>query len=610
VSGPISIQGRLLALVGAGVFIAGGALSLLSRSSLLDLEREVAREHERFARFVSGSISSALADELRLLATVAAAPQIDLSDPSTAPEQGLLEATIPYSRLWSSLSIVDDTGRTVAAAPALVRALLSSEALRSAASRSILEQRPVVTSVIASSDQARALAGIVPFRPAEGRPGGAIAGIITLPSRRLAGLLQAAALDAGVRLELVDEQGTRLAASSEAREGDTHGSFTSRVDGTPWSVVISNVGPDPLGPVATFRRRSLWLAPSLAALATLLAWGIARSVRRPLKGLTASAERIAKGDLDHAIDAAGSTAGGDEIARLASAVERMRHSLKQSIDQIERANQDLELRVAERTRELNALNARLHERERVRQELLRKVISAQEDERKRIARELHDETSQTLAALGIGVETTLATCPQSETKLRLQELGRLVHRMHQELHRLIVNLRPSVLDDLGLAAAIRWVAEWQLGGSGTAVRCELDDLDDLQVRLPTEVETAVFRAVQEAIVNISRHAHADSVLIQGSVENGVLTLEIEDDGEGFDLESITGDPSSLRGIGLLGMRERIEIISGSLEIESEPGLGTRLLIKVPVASQPVRATELESGAAAGASVPWQKPGSC
>jgi hypothetical protein len=171
VSGPISIQGRLLALVGAGVFIAGGALSLLSRSSLLDLEREVAREHERLARFVSGSISSALADELRLLATVATAPYIDLSDPSDAPERALLEATIPYSRLWSSLFIVDEAGRTLAAAPALDTALLSSDTLRGAASRAIREQRPVVTNVIASTGPSHALAGVVPFRPAEGRPG-------------------------------------------------------------------------------------------------------------------------------------------------------------------------------------------------------------------------------------------------------------------------------------------------------------------------------------------------------------------------------------------------------------------------------------------------------
>jgi signal transduction histidine kinase len=175
--------------------------------------------------------------------------------------------------------------------------------------------------------------------------------------------------------------------------------------------------------------------------------------------------------------------------------------------------------------------------------------------------------------------------------------------MHQELHRLIVNLRPSVLDDLGLAAAIRGVADWQLGGTSTAVRCELDDLDALEARLPSEVETAVFRAVQEAIVNISRHARADSVLIQGSVDSGVLTLEVEDDGEGFDLARATGDSSSLRGIGLLGMRERIEIIGGSLHIESEPGHGTRLLITVPVAARTARATALGSDAAAGVSLP-------
>ena len=106
----------------------------------------------------------------------------------------------------------------------------------------------------------------------------------------------------------------------------------------------------------------------------------------------------------------------------------------------------------------------------------------------------------------------LATCPpevNGRTHRRLEDVRRLVDRMHHELHRLIVNLRPSVLDDLGLAAAIQWFAERQL--PSVAVRCELE----LDTRLPSELETAIFRAVQEAIVNIARHAHAESVLIQG-----------------------------------------------------------------------------------------------
>jgi signal transduction histidine kinase len=312
----------------------------------------------------------------------------------------------------------------------------------------------------------------------------------------------------------------------------------------------------------------------------LFGWGIVGSVRRPLKRLTTAAERIARGDLERRVDAGAAMRGGDEIDRLTVALERMRASLKESMDEIGRANRELEARVAERTSQLATANQTLEERERVREQLLRKVISAQEDERKRIARELHDETSQTLAALGMGVDAALATGAPAATTQRLADVRRLVDRMHQELHRMIVNLRPSVLDDLGLAAAIQWFAERHLNGAGVGVRCELTDLD---VRLPPEVETALFRAVQEAIVNIARHAHAESVLIQGAVDQGTVTIEIEDDGVGFEPQQVGSTPGSLRGVGLLGMRERIEILGGSMQLDSEPGGGTRVVMSVPAA---------------------------
>jgi signal transduction histidine kinase len=161
---------------------------------------------------------------------------------------------------------------------------------------------------------------------------------------------------------------------------------------------------------------------------------------------------------------------------------------------------------------------------------------------------------------------------------RLTEVRRLVDRMHQDVHRLIVNLRPSVLDDLGLADAVAWFAERHLSPAGVTFRCEFD----LDMRLPTEIETAVFRAVQESIVNIARHARAESVLIQGSIADGRLTAEIEDDGQGFDPASADGGLGSMRGVGLLGMRERIEILGGTLRIESSPGQGTRVLMSVPI----------------------------
>ena len=577
-----SIQARVLALVGAGVFVAGGALALLSRAALLDLEEEVVADHTRMASVIAGGLAAALDDDLRLLAAAATAGRIDLDDDSVEPERAALDAIYHHSRLWSSVAFLSAEGAVIATEPAAEQEAFTLPEAKRLAAGAVQSQRPVVSGVLRYRGGRSRLLTVLPFRSPGGWRG-TVAGVIDLPSRKLGDLLQRNALGQSLHVELVDAQGLGIAGEMVPADPDAHVAASAVVGGAGWTVRLIDAGVNPMAPIAAFRRRSLWLAPSLAAVAMLLGWGIARSVRRPLVGLTASAERIAQGDLEHAVDARGSAAGGDEIARLAAALERMRTSLKTSIDEIERTNQDLERRVAERTRELAGLNARLEERERLRRQLLGKVISAQEDERKRVARELHDETSQTLAALGMGVDMAMATC-EPETRHRLADVRRLVDRMDTELHRLIVNLRPSVLDDLGLAAAIQWFAERHLGSAGIAVRCEVGDLDE---RLPPDTETALFRAVQEAIVNVSRHAQAESVLIQGSTESGQVVIEVEDDGTGFDLATAVEGPGSMRGVGLLGMRERIEILGGTLDVDSEPGRGTRVVMRVPVSVENV-----------------------
>ena len=314
--------------------------------------------------------------------------------------------------------------------------------------------------------------------------------------------------------------------------------------------------------VAAFRRRSLWIAPALTGVALLLAWGIVQSVQRPVRTLTDAAERIASGDLSRPI-----AGDADEIGRLGTALERMRRELQRSIAAVERANTILEQRVQERTAQLSRV--------------LRAVISAQEDERRRVARELHDETSQLVAAMAMELHAAGAT-PSSE---RLAALTRLVDRMHDGLHRIIVNLRPSVLDDLGLGPAIEWLAEHQLRRPGIAARCELAELHDC--RADAAIEIALFRVVQESITNIARHAHATTVLIQGGTEAAAdrpeqIWIEIEDDGVGFEPGDATADSETLRGVGLLGMRERVELIGGRLEIESAPGAGTRVRVEAPI----------------------------
>ena len=235
--------------------------------------------------------------------------------------------------------------------------------------------------------------------------------------------------------------------------------------------------------------------------------------------------------------------------------------------------------MAARTRELQDGHRELQLKDEFRGKLLRKVITAQEEERKRLARELHDETCQKLAALGIRLDTALGAGSPEDCAERLGDARALATQTLDDVHRVIFDLRPSVLDDLGLLAAIRWYAQRQLEPRGIAVRL---DFADLNLRLPAEIETALFRSVQEAVNNIARHSGAENALIEIDLGGNGLQIDIEDDGVGFDVDEVTSTVESGRGLGLTGLRERMELIGGAAVIDSSPGDGTRVRFAVPM----------------------------
>jgi len=230
-------------------------------------------------------------------------------------------------------------------------------------------------------------------------------------------------------------------------------------------------------------------------------------------------------------------------------------------------------------------NARLWEelrqKERVRSELLARVIHAQEEERQRIARELHDGIGQSLNALVFGlnaISTALSQAPDMAPEL-MDRLKVSTSETVKELQEVIYDLRPSVLDDLGLIRALRWYAEERLESRG--VRVVLDMPPESQ-RLPSEVETAFFRIGQEAITNIGKHAQAREVRICLRVTQRHAHLEIEDDGVGFDLKAALAGDDGQRGWGLLGMQERAALLGGELVVDSASGRGTCLRVTLPL----------------------------
>lgn len=269
---------------------------------------------------------------------------------------------------------------------------------------------------------------------------------------------------------------------------------------------------------------------------------------RPLRELVTATRQVAQGDFSPRV----LRWANDEIGDLAEAFNAMAAELA-------------------RTDELR------RERERLRRQLLEKVIAAQEDERRRIARELHDSASQNLTSLMVGLKNLEALADSSLLNDKVQELRSIAAATLEEIHEISSRLRPRVLDDLGLADALeRLTHDWQ-----TRHKIPVDVVIHIgQERLPGEIETAIYRIVQESLTNVARHAAARSVSVLVERRGGDVIALVEDDGRGMAPASFDGS----QHFGLIGMRERAEFLGGKLTIESEPGAGTSVHVQIPILS--------------------------
>jgi len=282
------------------------------------------------------------------------------------------------------------------------------------------------------------------------------------------------------------------------------------------------------------------------ALTIAVSYMLSYYLTRPLSRLLAAVNSVAQGDLSQRITSPGS----DEVGQLGRA--------------------------------FNLMARELERKEAIRRELMEKVISSQEEERKRVARELHDELAQRLTSVMWSLEAIAATAPGGDMR-STQAVSRAKQATESSLaetRRLVGDLRPPVLDDLGLVPAIRSYAEAQLQRVGSEA---VVTAVNVPRTLPPAMDTAVFRIVQEAVINVVKHASAKHVRIMLRAENGALFGEVVDDGKGFQhVTPCAASGSRLTGFGLVGMEERATLLGGKLFITSEPGKGTRVSFSVPI----------------------------
>lgn len=264
---------------------------------------------------------------------------------------------------------------------------------------------------------------------------------------------------------------------------------------------------------------------------------------------------------------------------------RLAETPDDEIGQLSARFNDMADRVEKRDQENVALSAKLTERAKERGQLLERLISAQEEERKRVARELHDDLGQILSSAAL----TLAAAQrevQSNSGLagqHLRESHRLIGEASDRMYELIMGLRPSALDDLGLEAALRAQARRTLQPAG--IDFSLEATAGTR-RLPPEIEIALFRIFQEALTNALRHSRAEHVRLLLAFRDGMVVGEICDDGIGFEPWSRSSAPSVGSGLGLVGMRERAAQLGGEIEVISRPGDGTRIVVCMPVEREP------------------------
>lgn len=234
------------------------------------------------------------------------------------------------------------------------------------------------------------------------------------------------------------------------------------------------------------------------------------------------------------------------------------------------------------------MNSMLDELARHQRSVSSQILRALEDERKRFARELHDETSQSLTNLMIRLDLLKQAIDGGSSAVELRdELGRIRDMAADalaETRRITFDMRPTILDDLGLIPALRWYVKHKLDPLGINVKMEVSGFDR---RLPDDLETALFRIVQEAFNNVMKHARARQIKVIMKESEETLLAEISDDGVGFSLAEVqTGDVAG-RGVGLIGMRERAELVGGHLTIATTRGRGTRVSVLIPRTTGPL-----------------------
>lgn len=584
-----TLRGRLYFLLAQWLVVYLAASVLIGYWSLQQFRAHVEQDRMLLARTVSQYLSSTLLSTLQSGARLAS--ELPGVDERAVPQLRSFRFQGPFR---DAVYLVDAAGRARVSDPPFARPPEIDWAR--------YKNRMSVTGLLHNGDDTPVLAMVVPFVR-----GGETFHLVAVMKPRgspLSVYLQNLAADPDLHLVVADETGKVIAAPDYQQlyrevapgselgsrvlarrplvletdvcflsiDGPTEGRFLTvmvplRI--APWGVVIQQ---DERRAFSVLRASQIGLVVTttlLALMGVLLSRGLSRSVIAPVQELSRQAEQLRQGDLDTPVR----VEGDREIVVLARSLDQARERLAGTMTELRSLNAHLEEAVAERTRELSARAEDFELLSAQRRVLVRRLLAAGEEERRRIARELHDEISQLLTVIQLSLEHVEDVPPEAAAEL--EKVRGLLTRTQKEVHRVIYDLRPSLLDDLGLAPAVKWYASSYLDPEGIDVGLEVDE----ELELPPEVEITTFRIYQEIVTNILRHSKAEHVSVELYAGEGTLVLAVEDDGVGFEPRSDTA------GAGLTGIRERASLVGGRVTIDSEPGMGTHVRLEIPLTGE-------------------------
>ncbi len=599
------MQRKILLLVIASILVMLVSIGLVSyltvRKSI-----DASLEHQlTMSRLLGKSLDYTLERNITRLHDISITGNVDLEDGDWVPEKRALQTAYEYSIFSDGIFLMDLDGNILLRYPHkddgainLLGITYVQEALR--------ERKTVVSDLYTLSPTRRQVIFVLaPLKDFRGDIVGLVGGEIDPSNYFFSWVMKAFPTNEDMKVELIDSHGIVISSNDpqrtltytdhdrflgnlikqkkaqvsrchrchvggqESREADMMA--FAPLSFAPWGVTVRQPESVVFRPTKQLKYAFLIVSLVVIAVAVVLSVGLSRSIISPLRALGRASERIASGDLIAPVP----VYGGDEVGELAESFEAMRVRLEDSLECIRLHTVELEDTVKERTAELSMQKKQLSL-------LLDKGIRAQEEERKRIARELHDETSQTLAALGMSLEVSSEALRQDKlTPNMILELKRKVSFLMDGINRLIHDLRPPVLDDLGLESAIRWLLQRHFGEIEMAYNMETSGLEGL--KLDKNTELSFFRIVQESVINIVKHSNAAHVDIGLSLLEGELSLEITDDGVGFDFDEVleAHENGSEHGFGLMGMNERVMNLGGEVTVRSGKGEGTKITIHIP-----------------------------